>query len=217
MQQSKAIVITQGIPFRLVASMLCVALAIATSTIFHVGNLPGHMFLPMHIPIIVCGFVCGHKCGGVAGFVTPFISHFITGRPIASPMPVVYFMAFELAAYGFFAGLFYWMFFRKKREKTVVEVKAEGEKNGWVDIVVEGALIVAALAISLVLGRVAFGLARLPFMGAGNFGWSAFMRSMFVTSLPGIAVQIVFIPILIVCLRRGRVIGSERENTFGAL
>jgi len=212
MQKSKAIVITQGIPFRLMASMLCVALAIATSTIFHVGNLPGHMFLPMHIPIIVCGFVCGHKYGGVAGFITPFISHFITGRPIASPVPVVYFMAFELAAYGFFAGLFYWLLFRKKREKAegIVEVKAESEDNGWIDIVVEGALIVAALAISLVLGRVAFGLARLPFVGAGSFGWADFMRSMFVTSLPGIAVQIVFIPILIVCLRRGRVIGSEK-------
>jgi len=215
MQQSKAISLTQSIPFRLVASVLCVALAIATSSVFHIGNLPGNMFLPMHIPIIVCGFVCGHKYGGVAGFITPFVSHFITGRPIASPVPVVYFMAFELAAYGFFTGLFYLLFF-KNRKKTSDGIIAESQHDETMPrterishvkiLIVEIVLIVGALVFSLILGRIAFGLARLPVVGMGGFGLTGFMRDMFWVSLPGIIIQIVTIPILIQCLRKGKVI-----------
>jgi len=199
MQQSKAISITQSMPFRLAASALCVAVAIITSLIFHIGNLPGHMFLPMHIPIIVCGFVCGHKYGLVAGMITPIISHFITpGRP---PAPVVYFMTFELAAYGFFAGLFYRLFLSEKKEETE-EPKERTRKT----FIIETALIVGALILSLFLGRVVFGIARFPVFGASGFGWGNFMRGMFVTSLPGIIVQIVAIPVLVQCLRKGKVI-----------
>jgi len=197
--QTKAISITQSAPFRLTASALCVAVAIITASIFHIGNLSGHMFLPMHIPIIVCGFVCGRKYGLVAGLITPIISHFVTpGRP---PAPVVYFMTFELAAYGFFAGFFYWLFLGKKQEESE-EPKEKTRKT----FIIETALIVGALALSLLLGRIVFGIARFPVFGASGFGWAGFMRSMFVTSLPGIIAQIIAIPVLVQCLRKGNII-----------
>jgi len=207
MQQSKAIVITKGIPFRLTASALCVALAIITSSVFHVGDLPGNMFLPMHIPIIVCGFVCGHKYGVVAGLITPILSHIVTpGRP---PVPVVYFMTFELAAYGFFAGLFYRFFFKHKKrtpDDSGEETSQPERKSSVNTLIIETALIIGALILSMILGRIAFGIARFPVFGASGFGLAEFMRSMFVTSLPGIIVQIVFIPVLVQCLRRGKII-----------
>ena len=44
---------------RLVLSALCIALCVILPTAFHTIPNAGSIFLPMHIPVLVCGFVCG--------------------------------------------------------------------------------------------------------------------------------------------------------------
>ena len=57
---------------------------------------------PMHIPAFLCGMICGPGWGAAVGFCAPLLRSVTLGMP---PLPMAACMAFELAAYGFFAGL----------------------------------------------------------------------------------------------------------------
>ena len=82
-----------------------VTLAVLVPTIFHaVGGL-GKVFLPMHIPVILCGFICGPYFGLLCGVIAPILSSMITGMPVLIPSGII--MAFELACYGFVSGFLY--------------------------------------------------------------------------------------------------------------
>ena len=70
----------------------------------------GKALCPMHLPVILCGFVCGPVCGAAVGFVSPLLRMFIFHMPL--PVDAIT-MAFELLAYGLFAGLFYKIFPKK--------------------------------------------------------------------------------------------------------
>lgn len=87
------------------AIALC-AVAILLSQIFHIFGGKGHIFLPMHIPVILGGMFLGARNGAIIGAVVPLISFIITGgeMPTLTPVPELYFMMCELAAYGFVAG-----------------------------------------------------------------------------------------------------------------
>ena len=93
----------------LVFAALCVALGLIVPQVFHlipfVGAVPnlGGVFLPMHIPVLLCGFLCGWKYGAVCGAVVPFLSSIATGMPVMWPQGVS--MIFELAVYGHRAAL----------------------------------------------------------------------------------------------------------------
>ena len=89
-------------------------LALAYVMPFLTGQIPeiGSMLLPMHIPVILCGFICGGPWGAVVGFVAPLLRSFILGMPPLFPKAIC--MAFELAAYGFTAGLMHKTFPNKK-------------------------------------------------------------------------------------------------------
>ena len=65
----------------------------------------GTMLLPMHLPVFLCGLICGWQYGAVVGFVLPLLRSMIFGMPQMYPMALA--MAFELATYGFVAGLLY--------------------------------------------------------------------------------------------------------------
>ena len=79
-------------------------LALALVLPFLTGQIPeiGSMLLPMHIPVLLCGFLCGWQWGLIVGFIAPLLRSVLFGMPpmvnVAIPM------AFELAAYGAFAG-----------------------------------------------------------------------------------------------------------------
>ena len=94
--------------------------------------------------------------------------------------PVAICMAFELAAYGVMAGLFY-MWLPKKK-----------------------GFIYASLLSAMIIGRLVWGISMLVCMGVkgGNFGISAFWAGAVVEALPGIAVQIVVIPVIVMVAER---------------
>lgn len=155
-------------------------LALAFVMPFLTGQIPqiGSMLCPMHIPALLCGFFCGAPWGLIVGLLAPVFRSFVLGMPPMFPTAVC--MAFELAAYGFAAGLFY-----NKLPK----------KKSCVYISLVGAMIV---------GRIVWGLAMLCCMGfdVSKFGLTAFVSGAFTSAIPGIIVQIILIPILVIRLRK---------------
>lgn len=100
-----------SIKIQTLATVVAIAAAVALPQLFHVigalsglGNAPGEVFLPMHLPIIAAGLLAGPYVGAVAGFVAPLISFWMSGMPSAAMLP---FMMIELCIYGLSSGLLY--------------------------------------------------------------------------------------------------------------
>lgn len=157
----------------LVKASFFLALGIIIPFAFHFTGLAGKVFLPMHIPVILCGFILGEKYGVLVGFITPLLSAVTTGMPPLFPVGIA--MAFELATYGFVAGLLY----SKKRIN-----------------------VVGVLLISMILGRLVSALVNfvlLSFVGK-TFILKVFITTITLTALPGIIIQLLLIPIIIKAL-----------------
>jgi thiamine transporter ThiT len=153
-------------------------LALAFVMPFLTGQIPqiGSMLCPMHIPVLLCGFFCGAPWGLVVGFVAPILRSFTLGMP---PMfPTAFCMAFELATYGFIAG---WLHNKLSNKKVNVYVSLLG---------------------AMVIGRLVWGVIMFCCMGfdASKFGLNAFLAGAVLNAVPGIIVQIVLIPVLVITL-----------------
>ena len=154
-------------------------LALAQVLPFLTGQIPqiGSMLCPLHIPVLLCGFFCGWPWGLTVGFVAPLLRHLVFYMP---PMPGAAFMAFELATYGAVSG---WLYARLPRKKSSIYV---------------------SLITAMILGRVVWGLVQFVFMGLDptRFGFAAFWAGAVTTAIPGIIVQLVLIPVLVLALDR---------------
>ena len=80
---------------KMVSTALFVALGIALPLAVHSIPNAGRVFLPMHIPVLLCGIACGFPYGLACGILTPLLSSLFTGMP---PAPVLPAMLCELAA-----------------------------------------------------------------------------------------------------------------------
>ena len=162
---------------KLTYSALCLAMALVLP--FLTGQIPevGSMLCPMHIPALLCGFLCGWPWGLGMGFAAPLLRNMIFAMP---PMPAALSMAFELATYGAVAGLLY----RLLPKKSV---------NVYVSLV--GAMIA---------GRVVWGAVQYVILGlrGTTFTVSAFLAGAVTTAIPGIILQLVLIPPLVMVLRK---------------
>lgn len=154
---------------------------------FLTGQIPsiGSMLLPMHIPVLICGFVLGWPYGLIVGFITPILRSGIFTMPTMYPSAIA--MAFELATYGFVAGLCY-KYLPKRNVYTYI-----------------------TLFISMICGRIVWGLVSLILYGVrgNNFTTNMFISGAFIKAFPGIILQIVLIPILIIALKKGNFIENE--------
>ena len=176
--------------YKLVLSALflarCLVLPIITGGIPTIGN----MLLPMHIPVLLCGLICGWQYGLVIGFVAPLLRSVLFGMP---PMyPVALAMAFELAAYGLIIGLVY----------------AAVHKRGL-------AALYISLFTAMIGGRLVWGVAEILLLGlAGNaFTFQAFLSGALLTAVPGILLQLVLIPAVMVALDRTGVVKFQRAES----
>ena len=158
-------------------------LAIAMVLPFVTGQVPqiGSMLCPMHIPALLCGFICGWPWGLAVGFIAPLLRSVIFGMPPMFPGAVA--MAFELAVYGCMAGLLYRLLPKKK----------------WA--------VYAALIISMIAGRVVWGAVRYILAGLSGtkFTWPMFLAGAVTNAIPGIILQIIIIPLLVIALDRAGV------------
>lgn len=160
-------------------------LALAWLLPFLSGQIPefGNMLLLMHIPALLAGFVLGPKYGLVLGFIMPLSRSLVFGMPPLYPVSLA--MAFELAAYGFTAGLvFRWMV---KRFDMHVAVP-----------------VYVGLAIAMIAGRIVWGLVMSVIGLFGNiFTVDMFLNAAFVLAWPGIIIQFLLIPAIIQVLHAG--------------
>ena len=78
----------------LVWAALFLAIGIVIPYVFHVTSLPGQIFLPMHIPVLLCGVILGKKYGLILGILLPFVNSVLLGMPAIFPTGVFVFTAF---------------------------------------------------------------------------------------------------------------------------
>ena len=148
----------------------------------------------MHIPVLLCGFLCGWSWGLGVGFIAPLLSSLVNSMPKIFPDAVV--MAFELAAYGAIAGLMYMLLPRKLGIGRIY----------------------TALLISMIAGRIVYGLVYLFLTGLGlvqiNEAFLAFVWTRtIVKPLLGIGLQIVLVPLLVAALERAGLTLNNRRET----
>lgn len=157
---------------------LCLLLPLLTGQIREIGN----MLLPMHIPVLLCGFICGWPFGLAVGFVAPLLRSLIFTMPPMFPLAAS--MAFELAVYGMVSGLLY-----KHLPKKIPYVYA-------------------ALVIAMIVGRIVWGGVSVLFWSINGtvFTWEIFASGAVLNAIPGIAIQIVLIPVIIIALRKAKLI-----------
>lgn len=138
----------------------------------------GNMLLPMHIPVLLCGFLCGGPSGFLLGLILPIVRSLLFTAPPMMPTAVA--MAAELATYGLVTGVFY-----------------QKLKNHRFRIY--GSLIRAMILGRIVWGLVSMGLFRI--MG-NSFTWKLFALQGFVNALPGIVIQLILIPVIVIAVQR---------------
>lgn len=167
--------------FRMILAAMFLAIALVLP--FLTGQIPqvGKALCPMHIPVLLCGFFCGPWYALAVGFIAPLLRFALFGQPVIMPAGIA--MSFELAAYGSAAGFLYGHLPKSK------------------------ANIYVSLVGAMLIGRVIWGAARVVLFGLGksDFGWAAFMSGAFINAIPGIIVQIVLIPIIVIALEKRKI------------
>ena len=167
---------------KLVLSGFFIALGIVlpflTGQIREIGN----MLCPMHIPVLLCGFICGGPYGLAVGFITPLFRSVLFGMPPMFPVSVS--MAFELCIYGLITGVLY----------------RRLPKKGW--------SVYVSLIAAMIAGRIFGGIVNIVLYGIQGSGYSVemFMAGMFFNAIPGIILQLILIPVIIILLRKAKVI-----------
>jgi uncharacterized membrane protein len=154
---------------------LLLAVGVLLPLVFHVtlGETAGRTLLPLHYAVLLGGLLLGPVAGAFLGIATPLLSTVLTGMP---PLMVLAPMVVELTAYGITAGLAH---------------------HRW------HLAPLWSLCLAMVTGRVCLGIAVAllgPSIGL-TAEPAAYVMTSIVTGLPGIAAQLVVLPLL---LARGR-------------
>lgn len=161
---------------KIVYGGLLTAVGLVLPQAFHLfGEGAGMAFLPMHLPVMIAGILLGPCYGGLLGLIIPFVSSILTGMP---PVPKLYFMLVELAAYGVFTGIF----IRKMNVYLTLLCS-----------MISGRIL---YGISLIIGVRLLGF-QFPFANSG-----AFLAGI-VSGIPGMILQMVVIPLFYFTLKRG--------------
>lgn len=166
---------------QIVLTAMFIAIGVILPQAFHAIPNAGSIFLPMHIPVLVSGFAVGPLFGCLCGIFTPLLSHLIFGMP---PAPILPQMICELSMYGLMCGLL-WKY-----------VKIENQL----------AKIYVTLIGAMLIGRVVYGIMNALVFKAGAYSLQMWLSAAFVTALPGIAIQLILIPLLISRLQKANLI-----------
>ena len=170
---------------QMVISALCVALCVVLPIAFHVIPNAGSVFLPMHIPVLLCGLVCGWPYGLMCGVLGPLVSSVLTGMPPAAVLPS---MIVECGVYGCAAGL-------------MMEYVRTGRLS--TDLYI-------SLPTAMILGRILSGISKALIFAPGT-SLTAWATASFVTALPGILIQLIFLPAIVGALTRAGLIPKRYD------
>lgn len=170
----------------LAAMFLCLGLVLP----FLTGQIKvvGKMLLPMHMPVFLCGLICGWQYGLAVGFITPLLRSLLFGMPFMYPNAVA--MAFELATYGFVSGFLY-------------------SHSRWQCV----RALYRCLIIAMLAGRAVWGVVEVLLLGIGTDGFTmeAFVAGALLDSIPGIIIQLILIPLIMVLLHKAKIVHFKKD------
>lgn len=170
---------------KLCTGALLLAAGILLPQVFHMigGQAMGGILLPMHLPVFIAGLLLGPFYGCAIGIITPLISFFVTGMPPAGKLP---FMLIELLTYGLVSGLL-----RSRKINLYVS------------------LILAQIA-----GRVANALALVfaTYVLQLNVPAVITVGTAVVTGIPGLILQLVLVPAVVILIERVLHLGNKPAN-----
>ena len=154
---------------------LFITLGVTLPIVFHQVALSGRIFSPMHVPVFLAGIFVGPVSGFIVGLVCPLLSFLLTGMPPPYAVPL---MSLELPVYGVSIGL------------LIRVIK----------------LPILSLLLAMILGRLAFALGLFVFglFLSLPYGPEAFIKVSVITGLPGIALQLILIPLLVEAVQLAR-------------
>ena len=159
---------------------------------FFTGQIPqiGSMLLPMHIPVFLCGFICGWKYGGVIGFLLPLMRYALFGMPPIYPTGIA--MSFELATYGIVSG---WLFNKGKWQCVIALYKS--------------------MITAMIAGRIVWAVIEMVLLGIGEggFTFTMFLSGAIIQALPGIILQLILIPAIMVALDKANLVPFKKEDS----
>lgn len=151
------------------------------------GPAAGGKWLPMYFPVLLGGCVLGALCGALVGAISPAVSYVLSLALLGSAMPSAQnlgFMIAELAVFGAVAGAF-------------------GKRIARKPLFAFPAVWAAELS-----GKAAGSVLRLTAtaFGAKTAGAWAVLQ----TALPGLLLQAVLVPVLVIILAKA--VRSERDR-----
>ena len=166
-------------------------LAIGIILPFFTGQIQmiGNMLLPMHIPVMLTGLICGWQYGLGVGFIMPLLRSMLFSMPPMYPGAVA--MAFELATYGLVIGILY-------------------EKFYWHCI----KALYKSLIAAMVAGRIVWGIAMAFILGLNGFGIKMFFTQAFLNAIPGIIIQLIIIPVIMVALNKAKLVPLRKQKNI---
>ncbi len=153
----------------------------------------GQMLSPMHFPVLLCGLICGWKYGLAVGVILPLLRSVTFGMP---PMfPQAFAMAFELGTYGFVSG---WLY----------------QKSPWQCVWA----LYKSLVAAMLAGRLVYGVVMAITMSALGqpYSFAMFMTAAFANSVPGIILQLLLIPGIMIVLNKTGLVRFKQAKTQNA-
>ena len=166
---------------RSIFSAVCIALCVVLPQAFHAIPNAGAVYLPMHIPVLLCGLLTGWPYGLLCGLAGPLLSSLITGMPPAAILPS---MMVECAVYGFISGLL-----------------MQRIRSGKLSLDLYISLLSAMLS-----GRILSGVVKALLFARGSITLASWAAGSFVTGLPGIVIQLLLLPAIVLALSKARLI-----------
>ena len=167
--------------------LAAVHLALGLFLPFLTGQLPtlGKMISPMHFPVLLAAFLLGPIWGLILGALTPILRSLIFTMPPMVPMAVC--MAFEMGAYGLVTGLINQALFERDSKQI--------------------ARIYGSMVPGMIVGRLVYALVFWLFFDK-VWTFEGFLGATVLGSWPGIVLQLIIIPIIVVAVERSGI----REN-----
>ena len=183
----------------IVTTAMLAALAVILSSFVHYvsggSNTVAAYVSPMHFPVLLAGILCGQWLGLICGIMAPVISFLTSGRP---PFPNnLVPMIFELATYGFFAGLFRKVFLKNPKTDKFASI--------------------IALILAMVAGRIASALSyAVVMLVSGNPFfvnlWTKLLGN-FTKTWTAIIAQLILIPAILFALQKGGILLKYLPDT----
>lgn len=147
----------------------------------------GNMLLPMHLPVFLCALICGWQYGLPMALILPLLRSLLFGMPPLFPTAIS--MAFELGTYAFVSGFLY-------------------ARSKWQCI---RALYICLLT-AMLAGRFVWGAVQAFLLGVWGDGFTlpAFLAGAFTNAIPGIILQLILIPAILLALHRTKLVPMHR-------